>query len=302
MSVLVVGSIALDDVKTPAAEHKDLLGGSASYAAVAASFYGPVRLVGVVGEDFPPEHRALFNARQIDVEGLEIVPGKTFRWSGEYEENLNNRKTLSIALNVFEKFEPKLPAKWKQTEFILLGNIAPSLQLQVLKQVEHPKFIIADTMDLWINLAKADLLELLKKIDMLILNDSEVKLLTGENNLIRAGRAVLKLGPKYVIVKKGEHGALLFGAKTGEFFSTSAVPLEDIHDPTGAGDCFAGAFVGSLAQLGDTSFASLKKAVIQGTLVASFNVEEFSLRRLEKLTREEIAARETAFMQSLSIV
>lgn len=302
MSVLVVGSIALDDVKTPAAEHKDLLGGSASYAAVAASFYGPVRLVGVVGEDFPPEHRALFKARQIDVEGLEIVPGKTFRWSGEYEENLNNRKTLSIALNVFEKFEPKLPAKWKQTEFVLLGNIAPSLQLQVLKQVEHPKFIIADTMDLWINLAKADLLELLKKIDMLILNDSEAKLLTGESNLIRAGRSILKHGPKYVVVKKGEHGALLFGQKTGEFFSTSAFPLEEIHDPTGAGDCFAGAFVGALAQLGDTTFASLKKAVIQGTLVASFNVEEFSLRRLEKLTREEIAARETAFMQSLSLV
>lgn len=301
MSVLVVGSIALDDVKTPAAEHKNLLGGSASYAAVAASFYGPVRLVGVVGEDFPAEHRALFEKRKIDIEGLEVVAGQTFRWSGEYEENLNNRKTLSIALNVFEKFEPKLPAKWKQTEFVLLGNIAPSLQLQVLKQVEHPKFIVADTMDLWINLAKADLLELLKKVDMLILNDSEAKLLTGEGNLIRAGRAILKLGPKYVIVKKGEHGALLFGKGENEFFSTSAFPLEEIHDPTGAGDCFAGAFVGALAQAGDVSFSALKKAVIQGTLVASYNVEEFSLRRLQTLTREEIAARESAFLKLLAV-
>lgn len=303
MSVLVVGSIALDDVKTPVAEHKNLLGGSASYAAVAASFYGPVRLVGVVGEDFPVEHRNLFKARQIDVEGLEIVPsGKTFRWSGEYEENLNNRKTLSIALNVFEKFQPKLPAKWRQTEYVLLGNIAPSLQMEVLKQLDKPKFVVADTMDLWINLAKPDLLALLKKVDMLILNDSEAKLLTGLGNLIRAGRTILDMGPKYVVIKKGEHGALLFGKQPGEFFSTGAFPLEEIHDPTGAGDCFAGAFTGALAQGGDLSFASLKRAVIQGTLVASFNVEEFSLRRLEKLSREELNARETAFMQALSVV
>lgn len=299
MSVLVVGSIALDDVKTPAAEHKDLLGGSASYAAVAASFYGPVRLVGVVGDDFPTEHRSLFQQRQIDIEGLEVVPGKTFRWSGEYEENLNNRRTLSIALNVFEKFQPKLPAAWKQTEFVLLGNIAPSLQLQVLKQVEKPKFIVADTMDLWINLAKADLLELIKKVDMLILNDSEAKQLTGENNLIKAGRAILKLGTKYAIVKKGEHGALLFSAD--DFFSTSAYPLEVIHDPTGAGDCFAGAFVGALAKSGDISFAGLKKAVIQGTLVASFNVEEFSLRRLQTLSSADIQKRESDFLKLLSI-
>lgn len=299
MSVLVVGSIALDDVKTPAAEHKDLLGGSASYAAVAASFYGPVRLVGVVGEDFPPEHRALFDERKIDTAGLEVLPGKTFRWSGEYEENLNNRKTLSIALNVFEKFQPKLPTAWKQSEYVLLGNIAPSLQMQVLKQMEHTKFVVADTMDLWINLAKPDLLELLKRVDMLILNDSEAKLLTGEGNLIRAGRAILGFGPRYVIVKKGEHGALLFDAQGG-FFSTSAYPLEVIHDPTGAGDCFAGAFIGALAAAGDLSFAGLKKAVVQGTLVASFNVEEFSLRRLQTLTRAEIQEREGAFLKHLT--
>jgi cytidine kinase len=301
MSVLVVGSIALDDIKTQTAEQKNLLGGSASYGAVAASFYGPVRLVGVVGEDFPKEHRELFLKRQIDTEGLEIVSGgKTFRWSGEYEENMNNRRTLSIALNVFEKFQPKLPAAWKQSEYILLGNIAPSLQLQVLKQVEKPKFIVADTMDLWINLAKPDLLELLKKVDMLILNDSEAKLLTGEGNLIRAGHAIQKLGVPNVIVKKGEHGAILFGAK-GEFFSTSAFPLEEIYDPTGAGDCFAGAFTGALAQSGDLSFAGLRKAVIQGTLVASFNVEQFSLRRLETLTCEEIAARGKKLLEILSL-
>lgn len=301
MSVLVVGSIALDDVKTPTAQHRNLLGGSASYAAVAASFYGPVRLVGVVGNDFPPEHRALFEKRMIDLEGLEVVQGNTFRWSGEYEENMNNRRTLSIALNVFEKFQPKLPEKWRQTEYVLLGNIAPSLQLQVLKQLDHPKFVVADTMDLWINLAKADLLQLLRKVDMLILNDSEARQLTGESNLIRAGRAILNLEPRYVIVKKGEHGALLFGLN-GEFFSTSAYPLEDLNDPTGAGDCFAGAFIGALAKSGDLSFEGLKKAVVHGTIVASFNVEEFSLRRLEALTNDDIQKREAEFMRTISVI
>jgi sugar/nucleoside kinase (ribokinase family) len=300
MSVLVVGSIALDDVKTPVAQHRNLLGGSASYAAVAASFYGPVRLVGVVGNDFPPEHRAFFEQREIDLEGLEVVTGNTFRWSGEYEENMNNRRTLSIALNVFEKFQPKLPEKWRQTEYVLLGNIAPSLQLQVLKQLDHPKFVIADTMDLWINLAKGDLLALLRKVDMIILNDSEARQLTGESNLIRAGKAILNLEPRYVIVKKGEHGALLFGLN-GEFFSTGAYPLEDLNDPTGAGDCFAGAFAGALAKSDDLSFEGIKKAVIQGTLVASFNVEEFSLRRLQTLTNEEIQKREAAFFKTISI-
>ena len=294
MPVLVVGSIALDHIKTPTAEHSHLLGGSASYAGVAASFFGGVNLVGVVGEDFPPQHKELFASRKIDLTGLEVAQGQTFAWSGEYEMNMNNRKTLSVALNVFEKFDPKLPENYRDTPYVLLGNIAPSLQLSVRRQTRKAKFIVADTMDLWIGMARADLLELLKEVDMLILNDSEAKQLTEEDNLIKAGKKIVALGPKYVAVKKGEHGCLLFGSK-GEFFSTGAFPLEHISDPTGAGDCFAGGFIGHLARTDDTSFANLKEAVIQGTLVASYCCEEFSLRRLEKLAAEEIVARRKAF-------
>ena len=294
MPVLVVGSIALDHIKTPTAEHHHLLGGSASYAGVAASFFGPVHLVGVVGDDFPPQHRQLFVDRKIDLTGLEVATGKTFCWSGEYEQNMNNRRTLSVELNVFETFAPKLPEIYRTTPYVLLGNIAPSLQRSVRHQASNPKFVIADTMDLWIEIARADLLELLKEVDMLILNDSEAKQLTGEDNLIRAGKKIATLGPRYVAVKKGEHGCLLFGTR-GEFFSTGAFPLETIHDPTGAGDCFAGGVIGHLARTGDTSFTNLKEAIIQGTLVASFCCEEFSLRRLEKLHADEIVARRKAF-------
>jgi sugar/nucleoside kinase (ribokinase family) len=294
MPVLVVGSIALDHIKTPTAEHRSLLGGSASYAAVAASFFGPVQLVGVVGDDFPAEHKQLFLDRKIDIAGLEVATGQTFAWSGEYELNMNNRRTLSVALNVFENFQPKLPENYRATPYVLLGNIAPSLQRLVVEQIRKPKFVVADTMDLWIGMARADLLSLLKEIDMLILNDSEARQLTEEDNVIRAGRMIAKLGPQYVAVKKGEHGCLLFG-RDGEFFSTGAFPLETIHDPTGAGDCFAGGLIGHLARTDDVSFPNLKEAIIQGTLVASFCVEEFSLRRLQKLVAEEIAERRKAF-------
>lgn len=294
MPVLVVGSIALDDIKTPHAEHRQLLGGSASYAAVAASFFGPVNLVGVVGDDFPKQHKELFATRKIDLTGLEVAEGKTFCWSGEYELNMNNRRTISVELNVFEKFQPKLPESYRETPYVLLGNIAPSLQRMVCQQVRKPKFVVADTMDLWITLARHDLVDLLKEVDMLILNDSEARQLTEEDNIIKAGRKIASMGPRYVAVKKGEHGCLLFG-KEGEFFSTGAFPLEHIHDPTGAGDCFAGGFIGHLARTDDTSFANLKEAVIQGTLVASFCCEEFSLRRLEKLQADEITGRRKAF-------
>ena len=294
MPVLVVGSIALDHIKTPTAEHHQLLGGSASYAAVAASFFGPVHLVGVVGNDFPPQHRQLFVDRKIDLTGLEIAEGETFCWSGEYELNMNNRRTLSVALNVFEKFQPKLPETYRETPYVLLGNIAPSLQRSVCKQVRNPKFVVADTMDLWISMARADLVELVKEVDMLILNDSEARQFTEEDNLIRAGRKIAGMGPRYVAVKKGEHGCLLFG-RDGEFFSTGAFPLETIHDPTGAGDCFAGGVIGHLARTDNISFSNLKEAIIQGTLVASFCVEEFSLRRLEKLKEGEISDRRKAF-------
>ena len=230
MPVLVVGSIALDHIKTPTAEHHQLLGGSASYAAVAASFFGPVRLVGVIGDDFPPQHRQLFVDRKIDLAGLEVAAGQTFCWSGEYEMNMNNRRTLSVALNVFETFQPKLPENYRETPYVLLGNIAPSLQRSVCHQIRKPKFVVADTMDLWIGMARADLLELLKEVDMLILNDSEARQLTEEDNIIRAGRKIAGLGPRYVAVKKGEHGCLLFG-RDGEFFSTGAFPLDAILRP-----------------------------------------------------------------------
>jgi sugar/nucleoside kinase (ribokinase family) len=294
MPVLVVGSVALDNIKTPTSEHHHLLGGSASYAAVAASFFGPVNLVGVIGRDFPPQHRQLFADRKIDLTGLEVAEGETFTWTGEYEVNMNNRKTLAIALNVFEHFKPNLPESYRETPYVLLGNIAPSLQKLVCEQIRRPKFVVADTMDLWIGIARADLLTLLKEVDMLILNDSEARQLTEEENLILAGKKIVTLGPKYVAVKKGEHGCLLFG-RDGEFFSTGAFPLERISDPTGAGDCFAGGFIGHLARTDDTSWTNLKEAVIQGTLVASFCCEEFSLRRLEKLAASEIEQRRKAF-------
>lgn len=294
MSVLIVGSIALDHIKTPSVEHHHLLGGSASYAAVAASFFGPVHLVGVVGDDFPPEHRQLFVDRRIDLAGLEVAAGQTFTWSGEYERNMDNRRTLAVALNVFENFAPKLPEAYRDLPYILLGNIAPSLQKRVCEQARHPKFVVADTMDLWIEIARADLLELLGGIDMLILNESEARQLTGIDNLIRAGRGILELGPRYVAVKKGEHGCLLFGPD-GQFFSTGAYPIEELNDPTGAGDCFAGGLIGHLAKTDDLSFDNLKEAIIQGTLVASFCVEEFSLRRLQRLQADEIAERRRRF-------
>ncbi len=295
MSVLIVGSIALDTVKTPVAEHADLLGGSASYAAVSASFFSGVNLVGVVGDDFTKEHIDYFKSRKIDLAGLQIVKGKTFRWSGEYHWDLNTRETRSVELNVFEHFTPSLPAGYGATPYVLLANIAPALQHHVLDQMEKPRFVIADTMDLWINIAKPELIELLKRIDMLILNDGEARQLTGVTSLIKAGRAIQGLGPKYVAVKKGEHGCLLFGPDN--FFSCGAYPLEDIHDPTGAGDTFAGGLAGCLASQdhGDGDFRELRQAVVYGSVMASFNVEAFSLERLRTLTQGEIEERYQMF-------
>ena len=305
MSVLIVGSIALDTVKTPLAEHADLLGGSASYAAVSASFFGPVNLVGVVGDDFPGSHIDYFKSRAIDLEGLQIVPGKTFRWSGEYMWDLNTRETRSVELNVFEHFEPRLPPSYRDTQFVLLANIGPSLQSHVLDQMERPRFVIADTMDLWINIALPDLLALIKRVDMLILNDSEARQLTKEMNLIKAGRAIQAMGPRFVAVKKGEHGCLLFG-ENGDFFSCGAYPLEDILDPTGAGDTFAGGVAGFLASTcrGDVHFSDLRKAIVWGSVLASFNVEAFSLERLRTLTQNNIDERSEMFrlMQHLEAV
>jgi len=295
MSVLVVGSIALDTVKTPVEEHADLLGGSASYAAVGASFFTPVHLVGVVGNDFPKPHIEFFGSRRIDLEGLQIAEGKTFRWSGEYMWDLNTRETRSVALNVFEHFTPALPPAYTETPFVLLANIAPKLQSHVLDQMKRPRFVIADTMDLWINIAIDDLRALLPRVDMLILNDGEARQFTGETSLIKAGGRIRAMGPRYVAIKKGEHGCLLFG--DNQFFSCGAYPLEDIHDPTGAGDTFAGGLAGHLAANADgqISFAHLRKAVVYGSVLASFNVEAFSLERLRTLTQNDIDERYTMF-------
>ncbi len=294
MSVLVVGSIALDTVKTPVEEHSDLLGGSASYAAAAASFFSPVKLVGTVGNDFPESEFEFWKSRKIDSEGVQRMNGKTFRWSGEYSWDLNTRETRSIALNVFENFQPKLPSSYRKTAFVLLANIAPMLQSHVLDQMEQPRFVVADTMDLWIETTRGDLDALLPRVDLLILNDSEAREMTKETSLIKAGRKIRKFGPRYVAIKKGEHGALLFG--DDEFFSCGAYPLEDIHDPTGAGDTFAGGIAGYLAGTVKTvHFTDLRKAMIYGSVLASFAVEAFSLERLRKLSMDEINERYETF-------
>jgi len=294
MSVLVVGSIALDTVKTPVEEHTDLLGGSASYAALGASFFSPVRLVGVVGDDFPSSEFDFWKAHNIDADGVEQAPGKTFRWSGEYAWDLNTRETRSVALNVFENFQPTLPESYRGTDFVLLANIAPQLQSHVLDQMTRPRFVVVDTMDLWIETARPALDALLPRVDLLILNDSEARQVTKETSLIKAGRAIRKMGPRHVAIKKGEHGALLFGED--EFFSCGAYPLEDIHDPTGAGDTFAGGMAGYLAGTVKTvHFSDLRKAMIYGSVLASFAVEAFSLERLRTLSMDEIQQRYETF-------
>lgn len=292
-SLLITGSIALDSVKTPVEEHHDMLGGSASYAAVAASFFVPVNLVGIVGTDFPPAYRALYEKYNIDLAGLQVADGRTFRWSGEYEWDLNSRRTLSVALNVFEQFQPELPTAYRETPYVFLANISPQLQLHVLDQVTTPKFVVADTMDLWIETTRDALMDLLPRIDCLVLNDSETREFTKQTSLIKAARMILEWGPKYVVVKKGEHGCLLFGRNL--FFSAPAYPLEDIHDPTGAGDCFAGAFAGYLAKVNRVDHDTLRQAVIYGSALASFNVEAFSLGRLQTLTPEQISERYQLF-------
>jgi sugar/nucleoside kinase (ribokinase family) len=294
MSVLIVGSIALDTVKTPVEEHADLMGGSATYAALGASFFTPVRLVGIVGDDFPASEFDFWKTRKIDAEGVQRVAGKTFRWSGEYAWDMNTRETRSVALNVFEQFRPELPPSYRETDFVLLANIAPALQAHVLDQMKRPRFVVADTMDLWIETTRADLDALLPRVDLLIVNDSEARQLTKETSLIKAGRKIRKSGPKYVVIKKGEHGALLFSED--EFFSCGAYPLEDIHDPTGAGDTFAGGLAGYLAcRETDPTFADLRRAIIYGSVLASFNVEAFSLERLRNLTLDEVAERYRMF-------
>lgn len=289
MSVLVVGSTALDSIKTPKAENPRLLGGSASHAAVAASFFSPVQLVGVVGDDFPKRYIQLYKKHGIDLAGLQIAHGKTFHWSGEYEVNMNNRRTLGTELGVFADFKPELPPAWRKTPWVLLANIAPALQHHVLDQMERPKFVIADTMDLWMNTALADLQRLLKRIDALVLNDSEARQLVNEDNLVAAAPKIHKMGPKYVIIKKGEHGSILSGPDG--FFLAPAFPLKKVVDPTGAGDSFVGGLIGYLAGAKGAPEKNLRRALIYGTVTASFCCEGFGLNATTKTTRVKIEER-----------
>lgn len=289
MSVLIVGSTALDSIKTPRAENPRLLGGSASHAAVAASFFSPVKLVGVVGDDFPQKYLGLYRKHGIDLSGLQVVPGKTFHWSGEYEVNMNNRRTLLTELGVFEAFTPHLPDRYKASQFVLLANIAPALQHHVLDQMTRPKFVAADTMDLWLNIALDDLMRLLPRIDCFVLNDGEAHQLTQEDNVFAAMKKIHRLGPRYVIVKKGSHGSVLSGPK-GHFICP-AYPLRDVCDPTGAGDSFVGGMMGYLARARGPIDNHFRRAMIYGSVVASFCCEGFGLNRTTKTKRADIERR-----------
>lgn len=297
MSILIVGSVALDSVETPFDKIENALGGSATYFSIAASYFsGPVNLVGVVGDDFSDEHIKLLESHNVDLEGLQVVKGgKTFRWGGKYHYDLNNRDTLFTELNVFQDFDPILPDRYKKCSHVVLGNIQPELQLKVLEQLDKPKFVVCDTMNFWIEGAKDKLLEVLKHVSVFIINDSEARLITNEPNLIKAAAKIRELGPEYLVIKKGEHGALLFGDNT--IFSAPAYPLENIYDPTGAGDTFAGGFSGYIHKTNDFSFDNMKRAVIYGSTMASFCVEKFSTQGLEELSTLEIHSRFLEFQE-----
>ena len=296
MGLLVVGSLGLDTVETPFDKVVDALGGSATYISLAASYFaGPVQLVGVVGSDFPKKFLDILESHEVDLEGLQIIDGgKTFRWSGKYHYDLNVRDTLFTELNVFQSFDPKIPERFKKSKYICLGNIDPVLQIKVLDQLENPQFVVCDTMNYWIERRKDELLKLLKKVDVLIINDSEARLLADEPNLIKSANIIRAMGPQNLIIKKGEHGAMLF--TDGTIFSAPAYPLEMIFDPTGAGDSFAGGLIGYLYKTLDLSPENLKRAIIYGSSMASFCVEQFSTRGLEKLSYLQIKDRYRSFM------
>ncbi len=297
MGLLVVGSLGLDTVETPFDKVENALGGSATYISLAASYFsGPVYLVGVVGEDFPKKYINLLENHNVDLEGLQIVNGgKTFRWSGKYHYDLNVRDTLLTELNVFENFDPVIPDKFKKAKFVLLGNIDPELQLKVLDQMTEPSFVVGDTMNYWIEGKKEQLLKLLKRINVLIINDSEARLLANEPNLIKAWHTIRDMGPEILIIKKGEHGAILFTDET--IFSAPAYPMEMIYDPTGAGDTFAGGFIGYLHKTQDLSPENMKRAVIYGSAMASFCVEKFSTKGLEDLQYLRVQDRYREFLK-----
>lgn len=296
-SVLIVGSVALDSVKTPAGVVDRALGGAAVYSSVAASFFSPVRVVGVIGEDFPQEHLDFLKSRKIDTKGIQVIPdGKTFHWKGSYEGDMNQANTIATELNVFQDFRPQLSDDYKSSKFVFLANIDPELQLQVLDQTDKANLVAMDTMNLWISIKKDALMEVLKRVDIVFINDAEARQLTGHINLARAASEIHSYGPKYVVVKKGEHGAVMF-CSDNICFAAPSYPLEEVADPTGAGDSFAGGFMGYIASTGEVNDTNIRKAVIYGSTLASYNVQDFSLRRFKRLTLDEINSRYEEFRQ-----
>jgi sugar/nucleoside kinase (ribokinase family) len=297
MSLLVVGTVAFDTVRTPFGVAEKILGGAGTYASLSASYFGvKSRIVSVVGGDFPQKHIDLLKSRNVDLEGLEVVPEeKSFFWEGEYHNDMNSRTTIATEVNVFEKFEANIPAAYKESDYLLLGNLHPAIQNSVLEQMtKRPKLVVLDTMNFWMDNAWDDLLATIRKVDVLAINDEEARQLSGEYSLLKAARTILTMGPKFLVIKKGEHGALLFS--DDDIFFAPALPLEDIFDPTGAGDTFAGGFIGFISKTGDLSFENLKRAVIYGSAMASFTVEKFGTDRLIDLSDEEVSERLQKFL------
>ena len=299
MNLLVVGSTAFDSIETTSDTVEDCLGGSAVHFSLAAALFGPVRLVSVVGDDFPKEHVELLKKRGVDTAGIEIVKGKTFRWRGRYSADMNSRQTLDVQLNTFGEFKPRLPKAWHDTGYVFLANGSPTTQMSVLDQMAAPRFVIADTMNLWIETMRPELDKLLRRVDGLILNDEEARMLSGHLNLIKAGRSVLRMGPKIVIVKKGEHGSFLFSELFQ--FALPAYPVETVVDPTGAGDAFAGGFMGYLAGRDSPSLGNIKRAMAYGTVAASINVEGYGVDALVTASRERLDRRYADFVEFVAL-
>ncbi|MGC8685350.1 MAG: PfkB family carbohydrate kinase [bacterium] len=293
MSLLVVGSIAFDSVETPFGKAEEVLGGSATYFSTTASYFTNVRLVAVVGSDFPDRYINFLKKKNIDIQGLQKARGKTFRWKGRYDFDLNQAHTLDTRLNVFASFKPRLPEEYKNTEYVFLANIDPVLQLEVLKQIKEPKLVACDTMNFWIERKPKELKETIKHVDILTINEAEARQLSGESNLVKAAKRIMSYGPEVVIIKRGEYGALMFSDSS--VFAAPAYPLESVFDPTGAGDSFAGGFMGYLASIDNINDTNIRRAIIMGSVMASFNVEDFSLNRIKNLSNQEIENRYKAF-------
>ena len=299
IKLVIVGSIGIDSIETPNAKEKNILGGSASYACVAASFFSNIGMIGVIGSDFPDSFKKLWKDMDINLDGLQIQDGKTFRWSGKYEENMDNRETISTELNVFENFQPSIPNSYKNVPYLFLGNIHPKLQLDVLNKMNSPKFVLIDTMDLWINTAKKELEEVISKSNMLTLNESEARLYTNKNDLICAAKELLKIGPDYVLIKKGINGAILYSKDS--IFLLHAYPVGACCDPTGAGDSFAGGLMGFLSKYDTINEKTIRKAMAYGTITASFGIEEFSLNKFQKISKKDIDNRFSKFLKMFAL-